>query len=190
MKKYLIICFLCIFGINTVNAQYYNPYNTAIAIAQTNETYQLNNIKFDVNAISKNPIALNEYNCYVERHNTYAQRAKNSLIWGYTGCGVALLGCIPMCWYSNSIAFYSGCAITSIGAIIGISGNFSLILRTIFAVLAPPLTFNISAPASILLCTSVNSDTIVTTTGISIDSFTYLIVSSGAGEFSIAPIAP
>ena len=47
-----------------------------------------------------------------------------------------------------------------------------------------------SAPASILLCTSVNSDTIVTTTGISIDSFTYLIVSSGAGEFSIAPIAP
>ena len=122
MKKFLIICFLCIFGINTVNAQYYNPYDTAVAIAETNEIYQLNNIKFDVNVISKNPIALNEYNCYVERHNTYAQRAKNSLIWGYTGCGVALLGCIPMCWYSNSIAFYSGCAITSIGAIIGIIG--------------------------------------------------------------------
>ena len=45
---------------------------------------------------------------------------------------------------------------------IGIRGNFSLILRTIFAVSAPPLTFNISAPASILLCISVNSDTIVT----------------------------
>ena len=59
-----------------------------------------------------------------------------------------------------------------------------------FAVLAPPLTFNISAPASILLCTSVNSDTIVTTTGMSIESFTYLIVSSGAGELRIAPIAP
>ena len=122
MKKFLIIWGLCIFGINTVNAQYYNPYNTAVAIAETNEIYQLNNIKFDVNAISKNPIALNEYNCYVERHNTYAKRAKNSLIWGCTGCGVALLGCIPMCWYSNTIAFYSGCAITSIGAIIGTIG--------------------------------------------------------------------
>ena len=73
---------------------------------------------------------------------------------------------------------------------IGIRGNFSLILRTIFAVSAPPLTFNISAPASILLCISVNSDTIVTTTGMSIESFTYLIVSSGAGELRIAPIAP
>ena len=56
MKKFLIIWVLCIFGINTVNAQYYNPYNTAVAIAETNEIYQLNNIKFDVNAISKNPI--------------------------------------------------------------------------------------------------------------------------------------
>ncbi len=123
MKKVILICILSILGISSVNAQYYyNPYGTAVAIAETNETYQLNNIKFDINEISKNPVALNEYNCYVERHNNYVKKAKNGLVWGYVGCGAMILGCIPMCSYNNDAAFYSGCAIVSIGAVVGTIG--------------------------------------------------------------------
>ena len=53
-------------------------------------------------------------------------------------------------------------------AIIGNSGNLFLMFLTMLAVFFPPETFNIVAPASILLAISSSSEITVTMTGISI----------------------
>ncbi len=93
----LTMGFICKAQYNT----YYNPYLSASiaagAFAETNDSYQLDNIRFDENAICKNPSACASYKRYLEIENGILKKEKiyEGVIWG--GVGVICSSLIPIC---------------------------------------------------------------------------------------------
>ena len=66
MKRFIILFSILFFGL-VAKAQYnnFNPYLYAAISAETDDTYRLNNIRFDENAIRENPEAWRAYNHYL-----------------------------------------------------------------------------------------------------------------------------
>ena len=55
---------------------YYSPHDYAVAAAEANETYRLRNIRFDENALKKNPEAWQAYQNYLQAKKN--QKDENS----------------------------------------------------------------------------------------------------------------
>jgi hypothetical protein len=97
MKRFILLALLSFIGI-TMKAQYnnYNPYHYAAASAEVNETYKLNNIRFNESALIKNPTAWRAYNNYLYRNTEYAKKYRTYSAIGWSGAGVACLSLIPL----------------------------------------------------------------------------------------------
>ncbi|MBP3382715.1 MAG: hypothetical protein J6K78_02265 [Tidjanibacter sp.] len=68
----------------------------AAVVAESNETRMLNNIRFDYNAIRKNPAALSYYNNYVSLNEEYLKKY-NTYTWvALGGVGVMCSSLIPL----------------------------------------------------------------------------------------------
>lgn len=74
---------------------YYNPYLYAAIAAETNETYKLNNIRFDENAIKQNPEAWKNYMNYLKIDADYSKKYRTYSIIGLAGVGIMLVSTIP-----------------------------------------------------------------------------------------------
>ena len=75
MRRLALLSALLVFGYTYCMAQYnyyYNPYDYAVAAAETNEIYRLNNIQFDENALRQNQEAWRAYLDYLEINEYYA----------------------------------------------------------------------------------------------------------------------
>lgn len=97
MKRVILIISLSIIGI-VVKAQYnnFNPYLYAAILAETDDTYRLNNIRFDENAIMRNPEAWSAYNKYLALNKEYTKKNKVYSIIGWSGIGIMGISVIPM----------------------------------------------------------------------------------------------
>lgn len=99
MRRILLLSALLLLGCTCCMAQYndyYNPYDYAVAAAETNEIYRLNNIRFDENALSRNPEAWAAYQDYLEINEYYANKSKTYNTVAWIGAGVACLSLIPL----------------------------------------------------------------------------------------------
>jgi hypothetical protein len=96
MKRFVLIISLFLLGL-TAKAQYhhYNPYLYASIAAETDDTYRLNNIRFDEYALMQNPSAWSAYKDYLSWNEAYLKKRKiyNAVAW--TGLGVMGASLIP-----------------------------------------------------------------------------------------------
>lgn len=139
MKQIILTIFLILIG-TIAKAQYYNynPYLYAAAAAETNETYQLNNIRFDEKAIIKNPKAWNAYNNYLSLNAEYAKKYRVYSAIGWSGIGVACVSLIPLCIEAgydyddprSDTTFAIGMSILSVGTIAGCVGLLGMAVQT------------------------------------------------------------
>ena len=100
-------------------AQYhhhYNPYLYSAIAAETEDTYRLNNIRFDEYALRHNPVAWKAYEEYLSRDAEYAKRRKafNAITW--SGLGVMAVSLVPLA-SNNDDAMVAGVALCGIGTI-------------------------------------------------------------------------
>lgn len=104
MKRLILISVL--FGVFSIccKAQYnsnYTPFDYAIAAAMTDEIYKLNNIRFDENALSRNPEAWAAYQKYLGINSYYAKKSKTYNTIGWIGVGVTCSSLIPLLLYCD-----------------------------------------------------------------------------------------
>lgn len=97
MKRFIILFSILFFGF-VAKAQYnnFNPYLYAAISAETDDTYRLNNIRFDENAIRENPDAWRAYNNYLSLNAEYLKKNKIYSAIGWSGLGIMCLSVIPM----------------------------------------------------------------------------------------------
>ncbi len=69
----------------------------AAIAAEIDDTYRLNNIRFDESAIVENPEAWRAYGNYLSLDVEYMKKSKMYSAIGWTGVGVACLSLIPIC---------------------------------------------------------------------------------------------
>ncbi|HCS88271.1 MAG TPA: hypothetical protein DIW30_07760 [Bacteroidales bacterium] len=119
-------------------AQYnsnYNPYLYAAIAAETDDTYRLNNIRFDENAIRQNPRAWATYLNYLKTNKKYAQKSKTYSTIAWVGAGVSCVSLIPLCLdydYADprsDVAFDCGIGLLCAGAITAIVGCVGLFIQ-------------------------------------------------------------
>lgn len=107
MKRIILIAiilmpgFICKAQYNTYYNPYYDPYTYAAVAAETDETYRLNNIRFDENAIRQNPKAWDAYLNYLETNTKYVKKNKTYSTIAWTGLGVSCASLIPVCLYAG-----------------------------------------------------------------------------------------
>lgn len=133
MKRFILVISMLLMGL-MAKAQYhhYNPYLYAAIAAETDDTYRLNNIRFDEYAIMQNPTAWRAYKEYQSRDLEYfkKRRAYNAVAW--TGLGVMGASLIPLAVAAGSendnamIAGVTMCGVGTITACIGYLGAASM----------------------------------------------------------------
>lgn len=126
MKQFFLIAAL-VFLTVTCKAQYipYNTYQYAQATVDAIDTYRLNNIRFDENALRENPDVWNRYMNYVRTNNYYVKRATTYGIIGLTGIGVVCISLIPLYTQCNNWEAWT-IGLMSAGGIAGIVGSIGL----------------------------------------------------------------
>lgn len=131
MKRFFLISLLSLTGL-VAKAQYnnFNPYLYAAISAETDDTYRLNNIRFDESAIRQNPEAWRTYNNYLSLNAEYLKKNKIYTAIGWSGLGIMCLSLIPMLMPSSydyddprsDALLYTGLGILSAGAIVSSIG--------------------------------------------------------------------
>lgn len=105
---------------------YFNPYLYASIAAETDETYRLNNIRFDENAIKQNPEVWKNYLNYLNINNDYSKKYRTYSIVGWTGVGMMLVSLIPL-YYSDSLGW--GVGLLGVGTIVSSVGLIGLAVQ-------------------------------------------------------------
>jgi len=137
MKRFVLIIFILCLGL-CCRAQYHpyydyyhDPYGAAAygadRLSRNEQIRQLNNIRFDEEAIAKNPAALEEYRNYLSRHKEYETKGNNWFTLECLGLGLSFVGTIPLIIGGpgdSALTDMSYCAIGAglIGALIGSIG--------------------------------------------------------------------
>lgn len=107
MKKLIIIVtlLLCRIALKAQYNPYYNPYRAAEiageSIAKNEQIRQLNNVRFDEDAIKQNPAAYEEYLNFLARDTEYDQKRSGWYTAAFIGLGLELAGAIPVLIGSN-----------------------------------------------------------------------------------------
>ena len=102
MKRIILVLSILFIGFSAkAQFHYYNPYLYAAYSAEANaeaiDSRQLNNVRFDENAIKQNPEAWAKYNDYLALNADYAKKLRAYNIVGWTGVGAMCLSLIPSC---------------------------------------------------------------------------------------------
>ena len=131
MKRFILISLLLLIGV-VAKAQYnnFNPYLYAAISAEADDTYRLNNIRFDENAIRQNPEAWHTYNNYLSLNAEYLKKNKIYNALGWSGLGIMCLSCIPLLMplsydYNDprsDTLLYTGLGLLSAGTIVSTIG--------------------------------------------------------------------
>lgn len=103
MKKFLILLislFICASFTYAQYNPYYNPYSvaeyTANKISENEYIRELNNLRFDENAISENPEVYSNYLNYIQTQKDLNKKIKIYDVVGYSGLGLTVIGLIPL----------------------------------------------------------------------------------------------
>lgn len=131
MKNMILILALLTIGVIS-NAQYnpyYNPYLYASIAAETDETYRLNNIRFDENAIRQNPDAWNSYQNYLSINADYLKKYRTYSIVGWSGIGIMCVSLIPMLSSDSDSSLAWGLGLLGAGTIVSSVGLFGLAVQ-------------------------------------------------------------
>lgn len=136
MKKIILCVLFLVIGL-AAKAQYsyFNPYVYAAAAAETNETYQLNNIRFDENALKTNETAWKAYNDYLSINAQFAKKNKVYSILGWSGLGLSCASIIPFCLNTNDLnpeddpAFIAGASMLTVGCAVACVGLIGMAVQ-------------------------------------------------------------
>lgn len=135
MKRFIILFSILFFGL-AAKAQYnnFNPYLYAAISAETDDTYRLNNIRFDENAIRQNPDAWRAYNNYLSLNAEFAHKNKIYNAIGWSGLGIMCLSLIPIYAYDyddprSDTNFAIGMGMLTIGGITACVGAIGLAVQ-------------------------------------------------------------
>ena len=124
MKRLILTLTLLTIGF-ICNAQYnpyYNPYLYAAIAAETDDTYRLNNIRFDENAIKQNPEAWDNYLNYLSINANYSKTYRTYSIVGWSGVGIMLASLIPLLSSDSDSSLAWGCGLLGAGTIVSSVG--------------------------------------------------------------------
>lgn len=131
MKNLILILTLLTFCFIS-NAQYnpyYNPYLYAAIAAETEDTYRLNNIRFDENAIKQNPDAWNSYLNYQSINAIYLKKYRAYSIVGWSGVGIMCASLIPMLSSDSDSSLAWGLGLLGAGTIVSSVGLIGLAIQ-------------------------------------------------------------
>ena len=102
MKRIILVFSILLIGFSAkAQFHHFNPYlysaYSAHATADAIDSRQLNNIRFDENAIMQNPVAWEKYNEYLSLNADYAEKLRKYNITTWSGVGAMCLSLIPTC---------------------------------------------------------------------------------------------
>lgn len=131
MKRLILTLTLLTIGF-ICNAQYnpyYNPYLYAAIAAETDDTYRLNNIGFDENAIKQNPEAWDNYLNYLSINANYSKTYRTYSIVGWSGVGIMLASLIPLLSSDSDSSLAWGCGLLGAGTIVSSVGLIGIAVQ-------------------------------------------------------------
>ena len=138
MKRLILVIFSLTLALTT-HAQYntYNPYLYAAVSAEADETFKLNNIRFDERAIKQNPEAWSAYNNYLSLNAEYYKKNKIYNALGWSGLGIVCISLVPMFTSSRydyddprgERDLYIGLGLLSAGAIVSCVGRIGIAIQ-------------------------------------------------------------
>ena len=131
MKHLILTLTLITVGV-ICNAQYnpyYNPYLYAAIASETDDTYRLNNIRFDENAIKQNPEAWNSYLNYLSIDADYSKKYRTYSIVGWSGVGIMFASLIPLLSSDSDSSLAWGCGLLGAGTIVSCIGLIGIAVQ-------------------------------------------------------------
>ena len=108
---------------------YYSPHDYAVAAAEANETYRLRNIRFDENALKKNPEAWQAYQNYLQANEYYADRRETYRTVTWIGVGVVCLAAIPVAVSHDPVAVGLSACLMSAGGVAALVGSSGMAIQ-------------------------------------------------------------